>query len=526
MAFTKNTKDPFSTPVGHLVEIHTVGRLKEEDWGQFMNICDTINATADGPRDAVKAFKKRIAKNYNQKEVNFGLSLLEMCMQNCNANFQNLVLRKEYLKQVLVKLLDPKYNLPVHMQNRILRFIMKWSTGSRPSVDQTEVKELYLDMIKKGIHFPSLEPTEDEIRQPQKIQFGIRSPLSHWHSKTSEQHLTSEQIGKLYSELDVVRMNMKVMSSILLENHPGSEVTEDMDLLQDLQKVCQEMQARILKLLETVQNEEVIIELVQVNDDMNNLFLRYNRFSRTRTSQSTNNVKQNDTAKIVSNQPSAPSGELIELDLGPLPNAHNPVNGYPLPTANVPVPATAPQQVHSLDDGRAQVPLQQNQNNFIYPQRDLLELREAVNSPFSFGTQNQLPKLPPRILYDNFLPPTLPFPPAQNTTPFLPQFPPSTPFLSPAQYSAPLLSTFPAQATTLPAQSPPLPAVPTLNPTVLPLPKESTNRTSSKPDDSNNNLPNYYELLEFDPLVETNDTEAVYEDVDITLWKPKKASDC
>ncbi|XP_072259464.1 TOM1-like protein 1 [Pyxicephalus adspersus] len=530
MAFTKNAKDPFSTPVGNLIERHTVAKAKEEDWGQFMNICDKINTAVDGPRDAVKAFKKRIAKNYNQTEVKLSLSLLEMCMQNCNSSFQTLVLKKDFLKDVLVKHLNPKYNLPVQMQNRILRFIMTWSSGSHANVDQTEVKELYLELIKKGIHFPPLEPTEDEIRQSQRTNTSPVSkiPTSKTCSEASAQHLTPEQIGKLYSELDVVRMNIKVMSAILLENYPGSEVPEDMELLEELQKVCHEMQARILKLLETVQNDDVIIELVQVNDDLNNLFLRYNRFSRTRSNQSTNNIKPDNTATFNDNQPSAPSSELLELNLDPLPHVHNITNGYPLPTAtaNVPVPGINPQQVHNLDAGGGQNPLQQIHNNTIYPQRELMELREAVTTPFLFAPQNPPPKLPPIPLYDNVLHPTFPIIPAQNTTPFLPQFPPSTQFLAPAPISTPFLPTVPAPAPLLPPESPLLPTVPALSPTVLPLAKQSTNKTSSKPDDSNNNLPNYYELLEFDPLADSKGTEVVYEEIDPRIWKTNKASEC
>ncbi|XP_068118653.1 TOM1-like protein 1 isoform X2 [Hyperolius riggenbachi] len=492
-----------------------------------MNICDQINSTVEGPKDAAKALKKRIGKNYNQKEVSLSLSLLEFCMQNCTPTFKSLVLRKEFCKDVLVKLLNPKYNLPVHLQNRILRFIMTWSKGSYNNVDQTEVKELHLDMIKKGIQFPPMEPSADEIRASQKTSTPRPSDTVPSKScpEVSVDHLSPEQIGKLYSELDLVRMNMKVMSAILLENYPGHEIPGDMELLQELQKVCQEMQARILKLLETVQNEEVIIELVQVNDDLNNLFLRYKRFSRTRVSQTADTVRRDETVTANTNQPSAPTSELIELSLEPLPSVQNHINGYPpaTATANVlppSVPAITPQQARISDAAVAPQPAQQS--NFMYPQQELLELREAVNNPLPFAIQSQLPPLPPRYVYDNVQHPAGLFPPLQNPALLMPPFQTPPLFMPTPQLSAPFLPAARQPTPFLQAEPTLLPAIPTLSPTAAPLTKDTT----KKPGDANSPAPNYYELLEFDPLAEGTETEIIYEEIDTTSWKPTKGSSC
>ncbi|OXB54622.1 hypothetical protein ASZ78_011154 [Callipepla squamata] len=261
MAFGKAPKEPFGTAVGSLVERATFGSLQTEEWGQFMHICDVINATEEGPKDAVKALKKKLSKNCNHKEIRLTLSLLDMCMQNCGPRFQSLIVKKDFCKDKLVKLLNPRYNLPIDLQERILTFIMTWARGFQGMVDVTEVKEVYLELLKKGVEFPSSDTSKG-----------------------------GPKIGKLYSELDMAKMNVRVMSSILKENVPGSENPDDMNLLQKLYKTCRMMQERIMELLVTVENEDVIVELIQVNEDLNNVLLGHER-----------------------KQPSAPSSDLLDL---------------------------------------------------------------------------------------------------------------------------------------------------------------------------------------------------------------------
>ncbi|XP_053309747.1 TOM1-like protein 1 [Spea bombifrons] len=470
MSFAKNSKDPFGSHVGRLIEINTASSNRAADWGQFFNICDVINSTEDGPKDAIKAFKKRIGKNYNQKEVRLSLSLLDMCMQNCKPSFQSLVVKKDFCRDVLVKLLNPKYNLPLSFQNKILHFIKTWSTGSLPGVDATEVKEVYLDLIKKGIQFPSLPPNgEISLETEQET----KSPSAPSTPTPTIQNLSPEQIGKLYSELDMVNMNLKVMSEILLENTPGKESPDDLSLLQELHATCREMQKRILALLETVQNEEVIVELVQVNDDLNNVFLRYERFSRTRAHQAAEKSRKAETAVADERKPSAPSSELIDLESLSEPANQVPEFGFPLSHDYFPARGLPPAPTQTPAYGAQAAPTPPN--NFMYPQMDLLELTEAVNTPFMFGAQEQVSSLPPRHIYDNMC------------------------------VSAPLI-----------------PAETSLPPALVPLPSEGPQKVNGK-SAKDNLLPNYYELLEFDPLVEKNEPDTVYEEIDTSQWNAKAA---
>ncbi|NWI97708.1 TM1L1 protein, partial [Pitta sordida] len=236
------------------------------------------------PKDAVKALKKKLSKNCNHKEIRLTLSLLDMCMENCGPRFQSLVVKKDFCKDKLVKLLNPRYNLPIDMQEKILAFIMTWARGFQGMVDVSEVKEVYLELLKKGVEFPSSDTSSAGPKtSPQPS--AKSSPSSACPAKRSlvplptgpTLLLTPEQIGKLYSELDMAKMNVRVMSSILKENVPGSENPDDMNLLQKLYKTCRMMQERIMELLVTVENEDVIVELIQVNEDLNNVLLGHER---------------------------------------------------------------------------------------------------------------------------------------------------------------------------------------------------------------------------------------------------------
>ena len=94
---------------------------------------------------------------------------------------------------------------------------------------------------------------------------------------------TPDQMAKLRSELDIVNGNIGVMGDMLNEMVPGEEDAADLELLHELNRTCRAMQTRLLELIEKISVEEVIEELLHVNDDLNNVFLRFERFERYRT---------------------------------------------------------------------------------------------------------------------------------------------------------------------------------------------------------------------------------------------------
>lgn len=324
--------NPFSSPVGQRIEKATDGSLQSEDWALNMEICDIINETEEGPKDAFRAIKKRIVGNKNFHEVMLALTVLETCVKNCGHRFHVLVASQDFVEGVLVRTILPKNNPPTIVHDKVLNLIQSWADAFRSSPDLTGVVAVYEDLRRKGLEFPMTDlDMLSPIHTPQRTVFSSEVPsgqnsvgtdASHRGDPTQHTPLpasavlpsdspitpTPEQIGKLRSELEMVSGNVRVMSEMLTELVPTQAEPADLELLQELNRTCRAMQQRVLELIPRIANEQLTEELLIVNDNLNNVFLRHERFERFRTGQ---------TAKA----PSEAEAAADLIDMGPDPAA-------------------------------------------------------------------------------------------------------------------------------------------------------------------------------------------------------------
>ncbi|XP_062820653.1 TOM1-like protein 2 isoform X2 [Anolis carolinensis] len=347
--------NPFSTPVGQNLEKATDGSLQSEDWTLNMEICDIINETEEGPKDAIRALKKRLNGNKNYREVMLALTVLETCVKNCGHRFHVLVASRDFIDGVLVKIISPKNNPPTIVQDKVLALIQAWADAFRSSPDLTGVVHIYEELKRKGVEFPmadldALSPIHTPQRSVPEVDPATNMNRSQSHQRVGSGSFSpsptafsapqapalnvaspitanTEQIARLRSELDVVRGNTKVMSEMLTEMVPGQEDSSDLELLQELNRTCRAMQQRIVELISRVSNEEVTEELLHVNDDLNNVFLRYERFERYRLGRSTQNASNGVLSEVTEDN---------LIDLGPgSPAVVSPMVGNTAPAATL-----------------------------------------------------------------------------------------------------------------------------------------------------------------------------------------------
>lgn len=245
-------------------------------------------------------------------------------MKNCGKRFHVLVTSKDFVQE-LVKLIGPKNDPPAAIQEKVLSLIQSWAEAFHGQPELQGIWSVYNELRSKGVEFPkstsepkvpihtpvrhssnvdtvdtaarlSSSPPQRNLSRspPQQQQYfpqtGGHPQQAHLAMSSGPPpassieaypfHLSPEQLNKLRNELEIVQGNIKVFSEMLTELKPGQEHRDDLELLVDLHSTCQAMQRRIMDLIEKVANEEVTSELLRLNDELNNLFLRYDRYQK------------------------------------------------------------------------------------------------------------------------------------------------------------------------------------------------------------------------------------------------------
>lgn len=114
-----------------VTEQATEGSLPSENWALNMEICDIVNSSADGPKDAIKAIRKRLTQSAgrNYTVVMYTLTVLETCVKNCGKSFHILVCNKEFISDLvstyLVIRTSCMYSSRVYFLGLILQFFMQ-----------------------------------------------------------------------------------------------------------------------------------------------------------------------------------------------------------------------------------------------------------------------------------------------------------------------------------------------------------------------------------------------------------------
>ncbi|XP_021952557.1 TOM1-like protein 1 isoform X2 [Folsomia candida] len=275
------------------------------NYPQILPICDLLNSSPSSPTlhtHYIKAVKKKLSTK-STPTINLTLDLIEITVKNCAEKselFQKSVMNRGFLEE-LVRVMGTS---PIPTQDKILSLIQSFYDNFK--TDHPDVGEVYHDLKDKGVEFPGVDFDGGLVPMVMKPHINnhvpIVLPVDHAEEETPILHPvrfnnikpiqpTPEQKGKILKDLDIVRMNLQVLNEVVSEDLEGDE-----EWGESLYSTTLKMQSRLTTLLSQLDDGEdaFLSELLQVNDEMNNAFLRYTRWMKNHQKK-----KQESTTSLI-----------------------------------------------------------------------------------------------------------------------------------------------------------------------------------------------------------------------------------
>ena len=133
------------------VERATSDTKTEEDWSLIIEICDKINQSPSGAKDAMKSLMKRL-KYSSPRVVMHSLSLLGACVDNCGKTFQLEMCTREFYDFAFHSLKKPDA-VQATLATRLKELIQDWVVAFEGDSRLGLMKKLYVDLKAEGVIF-------------------------------------------------------------------------------------------------------------------------------------------------------------------------------------------------------------------------------------------------------------------------------------------------------------------------------------------------------------------------------------
>lgn len=260
-----------------IVEEATAETLDAPEWSANLDICDMINSEKVNSVEVIRAIKNRIMLK-NPRVQYLALVLLETCVKNCEKAFSEVA--AERVLDEMVKLIDDHQTI-VNNRNKALILIESWGESGDELRYLPVYEETYKSLKSRGIRFPgrdneSLAPIFTPPRSVSETQSHANESLfEHAHHEAPVQSFSVEQIKEAF---DVSRNSVELLSTVL-SSSPPQDALED-DLTTTLVQQCHQSQTTIQRIIETVNDEALLFEALNVNDELQKAHSKYEQLKK------------------------------------------------------------------------------------------------------------------------------------------------------------------------------------------------------------------------------------------------------
>ncbi|KAJ6922614.1 hypothetical protein NC652_016305 [Populus alba x Populus x berolinensis] len=247
------------------------------DWTMNIDICDSVNSHHWQAKDVVKALKKRL-QHKSPKVQLLALTLLETMVKNCGDYVHFQIAEKNVLGE-MVKIIKKKTDM--HVRDKILALLDSWQEAfGGPGGKHPQYYWAYEELRRAGVEFPQRSLDAAPIFTPpatnptlRLTQPGYGTPSNS--SRRLDETMAAEIEGLSLSGLDSMWDVMELLNDMLQAVNPGNlEAIKD-EVIVDLVDRCRSNQKKLMQMLATTGDEELLGKGLELNDSMQILLAKH-----------------------------------------------------------------------------------------------------------------------------------------------------------------------------------------------------------------------------------------------------------
>ncbi|CAJ1810052.1 unnamed protein product [Sphenostylis stenocarpa] len=258
------------------VEKATSDLLMGPDWTMNIEICDSINSNHWQPKDVVRAVKRRLQHRTSRVQL-LALTLLETMVKNCG-DFVHFQIAERNILEEMIKILRKKADMQV--RDKILILLDSWQEAfGGPGGKHPQYYWAYDELKRSGVVFPKRSPDAAPIFTPpthpnfRNMHAGYGMPSNS--SKTLDETMATEIESLSMSSLESVQDVLDLLSDMLQAVNPSDRAAVKDEVIIDLVDRCRTNQKKLMQMLTTTGDEELLGRGLELNDTIQSLLARH-----------------------------------------------------------------------------------------------------------------------------------------------------------------------------------------------------------------------------------------------------------
>ncbi|RUP47166.1 hypothetical protein BC936DRAFT_146058 [Jimgerdemannia flammicorona] len=259
------------------------------DWELLIQICNVVNTTELGAKEARKLLQKKLVQGETNTKI-LALSMLEALFENCGPKFHAQLVAKSFIEALNTIAFSPNTDPKVH--GKLIAVLQAWTTQFQSNRDLMAIPQLYASIMEQGSSWTLTGAGANSARTNsirRSTSGGSGGNGQHPGQRGREyavyppdgfqpipQELSMEEAHmRLTSDIEVAKNNAQILSQTLSFTDPEKEDISKNELIQEFYGKSKLIQQTIQRYLEDATDPDLLATLLETNQELLNVFKTY-----------------------------------------------------------------------------------------------------------------------------------------------------------------------------------------------------------------------------------------------------------